>query len=114
MSLTLSLGAKDMQSLCGPPAPKTDKQRTQQKAQNIAKKQRLNTAICSTIEKIDELIGALADEYDIGFAQACNYVHLGGRIFKDRRRPSIQNAYRFCLARVEDERCKSHICCIES
>jgi hypothetical protein len=84
----------------------TDQQRAQEKARNVDKKQRLNAAITATIEKIDDLIEGLADEYGINFSQACNYVHLGGRVFKDRRRPSIQNAYRFCWARVMDGRCK--------
>jgi hypothetical protein len=93
MKLTLSLAVKNTRVICGTAAPTTDQQRTQQKAHNVVKKQRLNTAISSTIEKIDELIGALTDEYNIGFSQARSYVHLGGRIFKERRRPSIQNAY---------------------
>ncbi|KAI0245242.1 hypothetical protein BJV78DRAFT_1158872 [Lactifluus subvellereus] len=86
------------------PAPKSDEQRAKEKEDNLARKMKLNAAIDVAINQIDEIIEALADEYNIGFTQACSYVHLGGRIFKDRRRPTIQNAYRFCWARVEDGR----------
>jgi hypothetical protein len=88
------------------PAPKSDEQRAKEKEDNLARKMKLNAAIDVAINQIDEIIGALADEYNIGFTQASSYVHLGGRIFKDRRRPTIQNAYRFCWARVEDGRCE--------
>ncbi|KAI0245000.1 hypothetical protein BJV78DRAFT_1159290 [Lactifluus subvellereus] len=88
------------------PAPKSDEQHAREKEDNITRKMKLKAAIDTAIGQIDDIIGALADEYNIGFSQACSYVHLGARVFKDRRRPTIQNAYRFCWARVEDGRWK--------
>jgi Pup-like protein len=88
------------------PAPKSDEQRAKEKEDNLTRKTKLKAAIDVAIDQIDNIIEALADEYNIGFSQACNYVHLGGRVFKDRRRPTIQNAYSFCWARVEDGRCE--------
>jgi hypothetical protein len=87
--------------------PKSNEQRAQEKEHNLARKRKLKAAIDAAIEQIDDIIEGLAAETGIGFTKACNYVHLGGRIFKGRRRPTIQNAYRFCSARVEDGRCKS-------
>jgi hypothetical protein len=78
------------------PAPKSDKQRAREKEDNITRKMKLKAAIDTAIGQIDDIIGALADEYNIGFSQACSYVHLGAHVFKDRRCPTIQNAYRFC------------------
>ncbi|KAI0247021.1 hypothetical protein BJV78DRAFT_1285900 [Lactifluus subvellereus] len=86
------------------PAPKSDKQHAKEKEDNLARKMKLNAAINVAINQIDEIIEALADEYNIGFTQACSYVHLGGHIFKDCRHPTIQNVYRFCWAQVEDGR----------
>jgi hypothetical protein len=80
----------------------------QDKADALAGKQKLKADIAAAIEAIDRIIEELADEHEITFERASTLVHLGGRILKDRRRPSIQNAYRFCLARVEDGRCQLH------
>jgi hypothetical protein len=87
------------------PAPKSNEQRARAKEDATARKRSLRIAVDVAIEQIDDIIEALAREQGIGFTQACNYVHLGGRVFKGRRRPTIQNAYRFCWARVEDGRC---------
>jgi hypothetical protein len=86
--------------------PKTDEERARQKADKIEKQIKLKVAIAAAIDTIDTIINDLADEHRITFERASMLVHLGGRVFKDRRRPSIQNAYQFCLARVEDGRCK--------
>ncbi|KAH9955333.1 hypothetical protein BGW80DRAFT_1258233 [Lactifluus volemus] len=86
------------------PLPKSDQERASAKAQATEKKVKLNAAIKAAIEVIDKIIEDLADEHEITFDHASTMVHLGGRVFKDRRRPSIQNAYRFCLARIEDGR----------
>jgi hypothetical protein len=86
--------------------PKTDEERAHQKADTIEKKIKLKVAIVVAIEAIDKIINDLVDEHRITFERASMLVHLGGCIFKDRRRPSIQNAYQFCLAHVEDGRCK--------
>jgi hypothetical protein len=87
-------------------APTNHDHRAQEKENTVARKVKLKASIDLAIEQIDDIIQALADEYSIGFAQASDYVHFAGRILKDRRRPSIQNAYRFCWARVEDGRCE--------
>jgi hypothetical protein len=88
------------------PAPKTAEQRAAIKADSLQKKLRLKAGIKEAMGAIEKIIEDLADEHEIPFDHACTYVHLGGRVFKDRRRPSIQNAYRYCLARVEDGRCE--------
>ncbi|KAI0259736.1 hypothetical protein BC834DRAFT_974061 [Gloeopeniophorella convolvens] len=83
---------------------KTSEQRAQEREDAAAKKQRLNAAVASTVDQINTIIEALADEHNIPFDHACNLVHLGGHVFKERRRPTIQNAYRYCAARVDDGR----------
>ncbi|KAH9966230.1 hypothetical protein BGW80DRAFT_1462373 [Lactifluus volemus] len=89
---------------CSERARKSDEQRAQEKEHKLARKVKIKAAVDVAIDQIDDIIEGLAAETGIGFKQACSYVHLGGRIFKGRRRPSIQNAYRFCSARVEDGR----------
>jgi hypothetical protein len=91
---------------CSERACKSDEQRAQEKEHKLARKVKIKAAVDVAIDQIDDIIEGLAAETGIGFKQACSYVHLGGRIFKGRRRPSIQNAYRFCSARVEDGRCE--------
>ncbi|KAI0246838.1 hypothetical protein BJV78DRAFT_1286066 [Lactifluus subvellereus] len=104
VSSTTGPGVRSKSKARAKPAPKSDEQRTKEKEDNIARKMKLKAAIDIAISQIDDIIETLADEHNIAFDQACSYVHLGGRVFKDRRRPTIQNAYRFCWAQVEDER----------
>jgi hypothetical protein len=72
----------------------------------FARKQELNASAAGAIEAIDRIIEALACEHEITFETSLTLVrhHVGGRVLCDRRRPSsIQNAYRVCLARVEED-----------
>ena len=87
--------------------PKSNEQRVQEKEHNLARKRKLKATIDAAIEQINNIIEGLATETGIGFTKACNYVHLGGHIFKGHQHPTIQNTYRFCSMRVEDGRCKS-------
>jgi hypothetical protein len=84
------------------PAPKNEQQHASAKADAIEKKLKLKAGITTAMEKIEKIIKNLADVHEIPFDHACTLVHLGGRVFKDQRRPSIQNVYRYCLAHVED------------
>jgi ribosomal protein L7Ae-like RNA K-turn-binding protein len=88
------------------PAPKSEEQRAREKADAAKKKVKLKAGITAATEAINKIIEDLADEHEVTFEYASTMVHLGGRVFKDRRRPSIQNAYWFCLACVEDRRCE--------
>lgn len=104
MTIVTTIDSKKKQHLKS--APRSEEQRASAKADAALKKVKLKVAVDVASEAIDRIIEDLADEHNLTVEYASTLVHLGGRVFKDRRRPSIQNAYRFCLARVEDGRCE--------
>ena len=89
---------------------KGEEGRAKEEADSSARKQqKLNAAVAAAIEAIDSIIEDLADEHEIAPEEASMLVRIGGgRVIKDHRRrpPSIQDAYRFCRARVGDGRCQ--------
>lgn len=91
------------------PAPRSDEQRAAEKADRLAKKVKLNEQIVQANEAIDKIIGQVSEDSGQPFDYIANLVHLGGRVYKNRRKPTIHNAISFASARVEDGRCKSFI-----
>jgi hypothetical protein len=89
---------------------KGEEGRAEEDADSPARKQqKLNAAVAAAIEAIDSIIEDLADEHEIAPEEASMLVRIGGgRVIKDHRHrpPSIRDAYRFCQARVGDDRCQ--------
>jgi hypothetical protein len=89
------------------PIEKTKEQIEREKADRLEKKQELARGIEVYIERINILIEECAEELGLNFEDACNKLHLGGRVYKDRRSVNSYNVWLFCSARVDDERCLS-------
>ncbi|KAA1471646.1 hypothetical protein DENSPDRAFT_880658 [Dentipellis sp. KUC8613] len=88
------------------PAPKTDEQRAAEKADRLAKKVKFNEQITQAISDIDKVISQVSEDSGQPFDYIANLVHLGGRVYKNRRKPTIHNAVSFASARIEDGRWK--------
>ncbi|KAI0257914.1 hypothetical protein BC834DRAFT_848213 [Gloeopeniophorella convolvens] len=86
------------------PVPKSAQQKEKEKLDAENKKIKQKEAVRVAIDATTKIIKDLADENEFAFNHACHLVHLGGCVFKERRRPTIQNVFRFCSARVEDGR----------
>lgn len=87
------------------PAPLTDEQKAQAKADRLALDQRYKSALDGAFSDVSNAVENIAQEFGKTPERVFEDLSLGGRILKPRRAPGINNAWAHCQACCENGAC---------